>query len=57
MADLRQRRKNETKSNVNKIMRTYLLCVKEGVSLVDEKMTGNDNNKLRSFILHLLDVW
>ena len=57
MADLRQRRKSETKSNVNKIMRTYLLCVKEGVSLVDEKMTGNDNNKLRSFILHLLDVW
>ena len=27
MAHLRQRRKNETKSNVNKIMRTYLLCM------------------------------
>ena len=34
---LRQRGKNETKSNVNKNMRTYLLCMKKGWSSVDEE--------------------
>ena len=29
---LRQSRKIKTKSNVNKIMSTYLLCMKKGVS-------------------------
>ena len=29
--------KNEIKSNVNKIMRTYLLCAEKDVSSVDEK--------------------
>ena len=48
------KRKNETKSNVNKIMTTYVLCVKKGVSSVDKKITRNDNNKLR---LQLRDVW
>ena len=57
MEHLRQRRKTKTKSNVNKIIRTYLSHMKKGVSSVDKKITGNDNNKLRSFILHLLDVW
>ena len=46
---LRQRGKNETKSNVNKIMRKYLLCMKKSGSLIDEKITRSDNNKLRSF--------
>ena len=36
---LKQRRKNETKSNVNKNMRTYLLCMKKGESSIDEKIT------------------
>ena len=49
--------KNKTKSNINKIMRTYLLCMKKGVSSVDEKKTRNDNNKLRRFILQLWGVW
>ena len=35
---LRQR-KTETKSNVNKNMRTYLLCMKIGWILVDKKRT------------------
>ena len=35
MERLRQRGKNETKSNVNKTMRTYLLCIKKmGVQLM-----------------------
>ena len=38
-------------------MRTYLLCMKNGVSSVDEKKTRNDNNKLRRFILQLWGVW
>ena len=39
MARLRQREKIETKSNVNKIMRKFLvLCIKIGVSSIDEKM-------------------
>ena len=37
-------------------MRTYLLCMKNGVSSVDEKKTRNDNNKLRRFILQLWGV-
>ena len=54
MERLRQNRKIETKSNVNKIMSTYLLCMKKSVSCsVDEKITRNDNNELWSFILHL----
>ena len=36
---LRQRGKNETKSNVNKNMRTHLLCMKKGWSSVDKKRT------------------
>ena len=32
-------KKNESKSNANKSMRTYLLCMKKGVSSVDEKIT------------------
>ena len=49
MERLRQRRRNETKSNVNKIMRLYLvICMKKGVSSIDEKITRNDNNKLKS---------
>ena len=35
---VKQRRKSETKSNVNKNTRTYLLCMKKGVSSVDEKI-------------------
>ena len=32
-------------------MRTYLvLFMKKGVSSIDEKITRNDNNKLKSFI-------
>ena len=51
MDRLRQRRKNETKSNVNKIMKTYLVSyMKKSVSSIDEKITRNDNNKLKSFI-------
>ena len=34
-----QRGKNETKSNVNKNMTTYLLCLKKGLSSVDKKIT------------------
>ena len=34
-------------------MATFLLYMKKGVSSVDEKITRNDNNKLKSFILHL----
>ena len=30
--------------------------MKKSVSSVDEKITRNDNEKLRIFILHLLDV-
>ena len=52
MERCRQRGKNETKSNVSKIMRTYLLCMKKGRSSVDEKITRNAKNKLRSFKLH-----
>ena len=51
-----KKEKNETKSNINKIMTTCLLCMKKDVSSVDEKITRNDNNKLRCFILHLWDV-
>ena len=36
---LRQRGQNETKSNVDKNMRTYLLCKKKGMSSVYEKIT------------------
>ena len=36
---LRQRGKNETKSNVNKNMRTHLLCMKKGWSSVDKMRT------------------
>ena len=33
-------KKNRKKrTNANKNMRTYLLCIKKGVSLVDEKIT------------------
>ena len=39
MERLRQRGKNETKSNVNKNMRTHLLCMKKGWSSVDKKRT------------------
>ena len=31
-------------------MRTYLLCIKKGVIPIEEKITRNDSNKLRSFI-------
>ena len=64
---LRQREKNETKSNVNKNMRTYLLCIKKdlsscmqkGASSSDEKITRNDNNKWRSLISlkRLVKTW
>ena len=37
---LRQRGKNETKSNANLNMRTCLLCMRKGVSLVDEMITN-----------------
>ena len=57
MESKRSTAKNKTKSNINKIMRTYLLCMKKGVSSVDEKKTRNDNNKLRRFILQLWGVW
>ena len=50
---LRQRQKNETKPNVNKTIRAYLLCMKKAGSSVDEKITRNDNNKLSTFVLHL----
>ena len=51
MKRLRQREKNETKSNVNKIMRTFLvLCMKKVVSSINEKITRNENNKLKCFI-------
>ena len=51
MKRLRQREKNETKSNVNKIMRTFLvLCMKKGVSSINEKITRNENKKLKCFI-------
>ena len=53
MERLRQKRKNKTKSNINEIVRTYLLCMKKGVSSVDEKITRNDNNKLRLYITPL----
>ena len=36
---LRQRGKNETKLNANKNLRTYLLCMKKGVSSVVERVT------------------
>ena len=36
---LRQTGKNEIKSNDNKNMRTYLLCMKKGWSSVDERIT------------------
>ena len=36
---LRKKGKNETKSNNNKNMRTYLLCMTKGWSSVDEKIT------------------
>ena len=50
MERLRQRGKFETKSNVNEIMRTFLvLCMKKGVSSIDERISRNDNNKLKSF--------
>ena len=39
MERLRQKGKNETKSSVKKNMRTYLLCMKNGWSSVDEKGT------------------
>ena len=35
---VRQRGKSEAKSNVNKNTRTYLLCMKKGMSSVDEKI-------------------
>ena len=35
---VRQRGKNETKSNVNKNTKTYLLCMEKGVSSVEEKI-------------------
>ena len=57
MERFKQRGKNETKSNINKVLRTYLLCMKKGGNSVDEKITRNDKNKLRSFILHLWEVW
>ena len=53
MERLRQRGKNETKLNAKKIMKTY----EKGMSSVDEKITRNNNNELRSFILHLWEVW
>ena len=37
---LRQKGKNESKSNVNKNIRTYLLCMKIGWSLADNKKTN-----------------
>ena len=50
MERLRQRGKFETKSHVNKIMRTFLvLCMNKGVSSIDERISRNDNNKLKSF--------
>ena len=36
---LRQRGKNETKSNVNKKMSTHLLCMKKGWCSVDKNRT------------------
>ena len=48
MEFLRQRGKKQTKLDVDKIVRTYLLSIKKGVSSADEKITRNDNNKLRT---------
>ena len=53
MECLRERGKNEAKLNVTKITRTYLLCMKDDVSSVGEKVTRNDTNYLRSFTLQL----
>ena len=50
MERLRQRGKNQTKSNVNRTMRTYLLCMKKGVSSIYEKIIRTQNNHLRNFI-------
>ena len=52
---MKRLRQGGKKSNVNKIMRTYLLCMNKGGSSVDEKITRNIN-KLRSFMLRLWDV-
>ena len=46
MEHLRQREKNE--------MRTYLLCMKKGLSSVDGKIINKWKYKLVSFILNLL---
>ena len=48
MEFLRKRGKKQTKLDVDKIVRTYLLSIKKGVSSADEKITRNDNNKLRT---------
>ena len=48
MEFLRQRGKKQTKLDVDKIVRTYLLSIKKGVSSADEKITRNDNNKLKT---------
>ena len=48
MEFLRQRGKKQTKLDVDKIVRTYLLSIKKGMSSADEKITRNDNNKLRT---------
>ena len=48
MEFLRQRGKKQTKLDVDKIVRRYLLSIKKGVSSADEKITRNDNNKLRT---------
>ena len=48
MEFLRQRGKKPTKLDVDKIVRTYLLSINKGLSSADEKITRNDNNKLRT---------
>ena len=62
MKRLRQREKNETKSNVNKIMRTFLvLCMKKGVSSINEKITRNENKKIEMLYTfatsHKITTW
>ena len=39
MKELRQRGKMETKSNVNQNMRMHLLCIKDNMTSVYEKIT------------------
>ena len=55
---LRQRGKNETKSNVNKNMRTHLSCMKKSWRVqLTRREQRNAKNKLRSLILHFWGVW